>query len=243
MEKTLLKMLLVVGVSGVVGKYAYHRSSKTWSQAQDYCRQHHTDLAPVSVETDQQELIRASDPNAYGWIGIYRDPSNMTGWKWSGGTYLTYQTWFGGSPTSSFYKHCAYTYKMKWYMRNCHSTCPFFCFNVIVVTEEKTWEEALEHCREHHRDLVSLLSENELLLTLKEIRETTQLTTERLWTGLRYLGDRWLWVNRDSLKYQAWRQQGGEHVCPGLDGLCGAVTMDGWWESWDCDKRLQFICY
>ena len=118
---------------------------------------------------------------------------------------------------------------------------PFFCFNLIVVENEKTWEEAMEHCRQRYRHLTSLVSETENLLALREIQPKN--ITERVWIGLRYLGDRWLWVNRDPLKYEAWPKGGDQdHQCP-MWNRCGALTKQGLWENLDCQKKLNFICY
>uniref|UniRef100_A0A3Q3F649 C-type lectin domain-containing protein n=1 Tax=Kryptolebias marmoratus TaxID=37003 RepID=A0A3Q3F649_KRYMA len=89
----------------------------------------------------------------------------------------------------------------------------FFCFDLTVVQEEKTWEEALEHCRKNNDNLTSLLSENDNLLAANEINQTS--VTERVWIGLRYLRDKWLWVNGDPLRYDAWSQGGDQdHQCP-----------------------------
>ncbi|XP_054460284.1 snaclec 7-like [Anoplopoma fimbria] len=117
----------------------------------------------------------------------------------------------------------------------------FYCINVTVVVEEKSWEQALEHCREHHTDLSSLLSETDNLLALKQFNKVR--TTERVWIGLRYLGDHWLWVNGDPLEYEAWPKRGvQEHQCP-IQKRCGALTKEGLWENWDCNDELNFICF
>uniref|UniRef100_A0A3Q3EYU4 C-type lectin domain-containing protein n=1 Tax=Labrus bergylta TaxID=56723 RepID=A0A3Q3EYU4_9LABR len=116
----------------------------------------------------------------------------------------------------------------------------FFCFNLMVDEVKKTWEEALEHCRETHTDLTSLNSETERLLALSEIQHDR--ITERVWIGLRFLGDRWLWVNGDPLVYEAWPEGDQEHQCP-LRKRCGALTKEGHWENWDCEEKLHFICY
>ncbi|XP_037545805.1 snaclec alboaggregin-B subunit alpha-like [Nematolebias whitei] len=110
----------------------------------------------------------------------------------------------------------------------------------MVVQKEKTWEEALKYCTSNQGNLSSLLSETENLLATKEIQQTS--ITGRVWIGLRYLGDEWLWVNGDPLEY--WKKKlGGEEYlqCP-LKRRCGALTKQGEWESWDCQEKLSFIC-
>ncbi|XP_065810640.1 snaclec 5-like [Labrus bergylta] len=105
---------------------------------------------------------------------------------------------------------------------------------------KKTWEEALEHCRETHTDLTNLNSETERRLALSEIQHNH--ITKRVWIGLRFLADRWLWLNGDPMVYKAWRNGDQEHQCP-LRKRCGALTKEGHWENWDCEERLNFICY
>uniref|UniRef100_A0A3Q1GG76 C-type lectin domain-containing protein n=1 Tax=Acanthochromis polyacanthus TaxID=80966 RepID=A0A3Q1GG76_9TELE len=104
--------------------------------------------------------------------------------------------------------------------------------------EKMSWEDALIHCREKQTDLTSLISDTDLLLTQTKIN----LFTERVWIGLRFLGDRWLWVNGDPLEYEAWSQEGGQdHQCP-IRKRCGALTREGLWENRDCQEKLNFSC-
>ncbi|XP_037545804.1 macrophage mannose receptor 1-like [Nematolebias whitei] len=106
-------------------------------------------------------------------------------------------------------------------------------------SEEKTWEEALKYCTRNQDSLSSLLSETENLLATKEIQQTS--ITERVWIGLRYLEDEWLWVNGDPLVYKNWTQGEEDLQCP-LKRRCGALTKEGEWENWDCQEKLHFIC-
>ncbi|XP_070684537.1 dromaiocalcin-1-like [Pempheris klunzingeri] len=104
-----------------------------------------------------------------------------------------------------------------------------------------TWEDAQWYCRDKHTTLTSLVSETENLLALRKIRQ--DIITERVWIGLRYLSDRWLWVDKHPLVYQAWPQGGDQdHQCPAWK-RCGALTKGGLWENRDCQERLHFICY
>ncbi|XP_071766614.2 snaclec purpureotin subunit beta-like [Centroberyx gerrardi] len=204
----------------------------------------HTTLnSPVSSKRDKKKLREAGAQLEQTWIGLYRDPDD-TDWRWSGGGYASYMPWVDGEPNNAN--------EVEYYGSICWSCEPtgwndlpesmlqeFFCLSLIVVKEKKTWEEALQHCREQHTDLTSLVSETEVLLAQREIWEAQ--TTEHVWTGLRYLADRWLWVNGDPLEYQAW-SQGEQQQCPAWSQRCGAVSKEGEWESRDCQERLHFIC-
>uniref|UniRef100_A0A3P8RTT8 C-type lectin domain-containing protein n=1 Tax=Amphiprion percula TaxID=161767 RepID=A0A3P8RTT8_AMPPE len=102
----------------------------------------------------------------------------------------------------------------------------------------RSWEDAVEHCRESYTDLTSLLSETEIQLAQNHIRRYK--ITEPVWISLRYLGDLWLWVNGDPLVYTAWSPN-RDTRCPVLNP-CGALTEEGHWEERDCLEKLKFIC-
>ncbi|XP_075946606.1 uncharacterized protein LOC142948447 [Anarhichas minor] len=57
-------------------------NTMTWTEAQSYCREHHTDLASVR---NMEEIQKVQNLVPYGdvWIGLSRD-----GWKWSDGSGL-----------------------------------------------------------------------------------------------------------------------------------------------------------
>ncbi|KAM9363665.1 dromaiocalcin-1-like [Symphorus nematophorus] len=118
---------------------------------------------------------------------------------------------------------------------------PFYCFNITSVGVKRTWEGAMKHCRDHQTHLISLLS-RESHLRAQRVFQRADIT-ERVWIGLRYLVDRWLWVKGDSQGYKAWPQGGDQdHQCP-IRKRCGAISKEGLvWENCDCQDKLNFIC-
>uniref|UniRef100_A0A3P8SST3 C-type lectin domain-containing protein n=1 Tax=Amphiprion percula TaxID=161767 RepID=A0A3P8SST3_AMPPE len=218
------------------------RGMKTWSSAQAYCRQHYTDLSFFNSQSEIEKLPRAADGNLVpGWIGLYRDPNNKTAWKWSGGGDATFQNWDIGEPNNAGDENNGWMVSNgKWYDVSGSNFYPFYCVDVTVVEEKMSWEDALSHCRDKQTDLPSLLSETDRLLDHNDIKHKN--ISEQVWMGLRFLGDRWMWVNGDPLEYEAWSQEGGQdHQCP-VRKRCGALTKEGLWENWDCQDKLNFIC-
>uniref|UniRef100_A0A3Q3FWF2 C-type lectin domain-containing protein n=1 Tax=Labrus bergylta TaxID=56723 RepID=A0A3Q3FWF2_9LABR len=238
MERILFTALILISVSSLSAKHVFIHFFKTWPDAQAYCRKHHTDLSPISNEVEYQMFRRLFFESSFwfeGWIGLYFNEKSPTKWSWSGGANATKTDRF------SFDSHGRYTAGHKnGFYHTYRQDARFFCFNLMVDEVKKTWEEALEHCRETHTDLTSLNSETERLLALSEIQHDR--ITERVWIGLRFLGDHWLWVNGDPLVYEAWPEGDQEHQCP-LRKRCGALTKEGHWENWDCEEKLHFICY
>ncbi len=56
--------------------------SKTWTEAQGYCRQNYTDLATIDNMEEMNRLINTVNGsfNDSAWIGLYGD---VNSWRWS----------------------------------------------------------------------------------------------------------------------------------------------------------------
>ncbi|XP_035863297.1 C-type lectin domain family 4 member F-like [Sander lucioperca] len=86
-----LLVLIVMGqcssIGGQLCDYHFIGDKKTWKEAQDYCRENHTDLATVSNQTDMKRLHDAATakyPQYQGgaWIGLKKNTPNIV-WRWS----------------------------------------------------------------------------------------------------------------------------------------------------------------
>uniref|UniRef100_A0A3Q0RYI5 Zgc:194252 n=1 Tax=Amphilophus citrinellus TaxID=61819 RepID=A0A3Q0RYI5_AMPCI len=221
----------------------YVNIEMTWSEARNYCREHYTDLSSITNQDEDNamsELSSGSDSGKEGiWIGLYEDANDT--WKWSGGENTSFFNWAMQESTSVM-KSCVVHKTSGWLTKNCEDVFPFFCFHkaLLLVKENKTWEEALEHCRSREMDLVSLVSESDVVQVL-EISKTAQ--TDNVWTSLRYLGDTWLWVDK-VIDNQQSGTQNEMPQCPTWSHHCGALSLQvQHLDSWDCADRLNFICY
>ena len=238
METTVLRVLVIM--TTVCSLSAKHvKNPKSWLDAQYHCRTYFTDLSPITNRQEESVFNKTAFKRGSGWIALYRDDSEK--WRWSGGEYDPNLVLVDNTVTSLFFDCVFWTIEGQ-EVRSGYTQMNFFCLNLIVVADVKlTWEEALLHCRENHTDLTSLLSETEILLAQTQLQKVR--ITEPVWIGLRYLGDGWLWVNGDPLKYEAWTEGGDQdHLCP-VQKRCGALTKEGWWENLDCQERLNFICH
>ncbi|XP_073669581.1 C-type mannose receptor 2-like [Paramisgurnus dabryanus] len=116
--------------------------------------------------------------------------------------------------------------------------------NLILINEKMSWPEALVYCRQHHVDLVSVVSEK-IQRWLKEV--IVNASTASVWMGLRHscsVGI-WFWVNGEPVCYQKWAPGNGTSV-EDCDPVVrsGAVQREGdhqWISRPDTDK-LNFIC-
>ncbi|KAK5847900.1 hypothetical protein PBY51_016992 [Eleginops maclovinus] len=269
MDRTFIFALLLLSLSATLCKYVYIQQQKTWNEALDYCRQFHTDLAPVSSNHDNNRLMKLANYSSdFKWIGLKRDPINAGKWTWSGGAAVSKFFWAQGQPDHVSQTHGLIS-NYQWHDIAADKKLYFFCYRVVVVRERKTWQEALEYCREHHRDLASITSDTEMLLIQRELQKHG--STERVWTGLRFFPGGWLWVDKKKLSYQAWGQE-GQPECPEVKLHCAALqgttfslhasagtvhtngtgsygvniaadVKEGVWAALDCAESLHFICY
>lgn len=250
--------LLVMGLYGltycVVRQHVYVRQLLTWFEAQQYCRLRYDDLSTVTSLEEINSLpvtVPPSCPNNTNyyklcqvgkWIGIYTDSNNLT--KWSGSDKepfcapafqtVKYATGMCGVVCNSMYACIP---------ASCELNLSFYCmlrFDVILVEEKMTWEEALDYCRNKYIDLVSLTSE----IWMKEaVNISWTAQTAHVWTGLRFLNGHLFWTTESALMYQAW-SSGGEPQCPARNLHCGALAQkEGIWQTRDCEEKLNFLCF
>ncbi|KAK6466649.1 secretory phospholipase A2 receptor-like, partial [Huso huso] len=65
----------------------------SWSAAQSYCREKHTDLATVCSQEEAEQLLNITGASliANAWIGLYRDDTQN--WQWSNSDDVIYTNW------------------------------------------------------------------------------------------------------------------------------------------------------
>ncbi|KAF4077083.1 hypothetical protein AMELA_G00204080 [Ameiurus melas] len=118
--------------------YRWILSSMPWREAQDYCREHYTDLASVRNQTDNQRILNLTG-GTETWIGLYRTR------LWSDKQESTYENWrtdtsyIPGQPDNGVYtqwaignQHCTavlFNDSGYWTDENCFATFPFICYN------------------------------------------------------------------------------------------------------------------
>ncbi|XP_047428715.1 secretory phospholipase A2 receptor-like [Mugil cephalus] len=220
----------------------YGEYELTWNRAQTFCRKHHTDLVTITNEEENRQLN-----GRRGWIGLYREGYGSP-WKWSrGDERVNLSFWANGEPESD--KHCGirWAYSPEWWNVDCGSGQYFICYDetLVLVKENKTWEEALDHCRSlggldtstnrvHLYDLVTLSSEFDHIFARSEAREAT---TDEVWTGLRFLAGEWLWVSGEQVMYDNIQR------CE-ADRFCGVLERKNtsFFGIRSCNERRNFFC-
>ncbi|KAG9334812.1 hypothetical protein JZ751_006475 [Albula glossodonta] len=204
-----------------------------------YCREHHKDLAGVMNQAENQEIKQTAGGQEV-WIGLFRGF-----WKWSDQSSSSYCNWSTGQPDNAGWnENCAVvsaTDAGRWNDLDCNEPKPFVCYeeNLVLVCENKSWDEALSYCRQHDGDLASVSTE-QLQHWVK--RRAQSASTAHLWLGLRYscVLHFWVWVSGEECQYQNWAPGNETGEC----GHRGAVESGAGkqWVSLPKTEELNFIC-
>lgn len=80
--------------SALSHQYYFVDQSKSWTEAQAYCRTSYTDLATLYDTDDVNALTQLGSPTGSAWIGLYDDVLNS--WRWS----ITDSSFYGPGETT-----------------------------------------------------------------------------------------------------------------------------------------------
>ncbi|XP_007540394.1 macrophage mannose receptor 1-like [Poecilia formosa] len=235
-------------------QYHYVNEEKTWTEAQQYCREKHTDLVTVTNMKDMKRLINISaGDQSEAWIGLYDQTNTQRSWHWSlpGVEFNeSEKNWATGEPNGD--QSCAIIWKdgsnfLKWGDLSCNEKQNFLCYNennslqkYHLIYESKNWTEAQSYCREKHTDLISGLKQ----LQDGEVNKGLNLMTANsryIFIGL--FSDTWMWSDGNSSSLRYWNLKFDNQRIN--SGQCAMTVFDdgGRWKNENCNKKKPFICY
>ncbi|KAI2666645.1 C-type lectin domain family 10 member A [Labeo rohita] len=204
--------------------YHFVSESKTWSEAQRYCRENYTDLATTDNMEEMNRLIKTVRATYYGsaWIGLYDD---LNSWRWSLNNAILeggFKSWYVQQPINSGGQSlCVYMSYSEGLWRDsfCSIKRHFVCYDgranantrYVLVDQIKTWNEAQSYCREHYTDLVSIRNRFENY--------------------------------RSNSSFSNWKTEQPDNA--GNSEYCTAVSFSdsGKWTDEKCSTILPFVCY
>uniref|UniRef100_A0A8C2I0V6 C-type lectin domain-containing protein n=1 Tax=Cyprinus carpio TaxID=7962 RepID=A0A8C2I0V6_CYPCA len=189
---------------------------KTWTEAQSYCREKHTDLVTVQSDKDRAKLKEAADAvnfTSVAWIGFYRDT-----WRWSyQNTSISYVKWDSYQPDiPDTNEACGFLVKKTsgwWADVNCNYQWYFFCQTDTQDTLQNkfkyidmvmNWTDAQIYCRTHYADLATITddTENTFLANM-----AINLGAD-IWIGLHKIP--WLWSAERSVSWSSVKWEPGQ---------------------------------
>uniref|UniRef100_A0A3Q0T7B0 C-type lectin domain-containing protein n=1 Tax=Amphilophus citrinellus TaxID=61819 RepID=A0A3Q0T7B0_AMPCI len=118
-----------------VCSFIFVNVSKTWDDAQSYCRKYHTDLASVRNQFENEKL-RKMMVDSFTWIGLYRNS-----WKWSDGSAYSFTSWAPSNPSLPVTASCGTIFGGKWFNIDCSQYWYFVCYTgefLIISTVRST---------------------------------------------------------------------------------------------------------
>uniref|UniRef100_A0A668UZ17 C-type lectin domain-containing protein n=1 Tax=Oreochromis aureus TaxID=47969 RepID=A0A668UZ17_OREAU len=218
------------------------KEKKNWTQAQNYCRSNYTDLASGLDQVDGEEMEALFVGSVMSvWIGLFRDS-----WRWSDGSNFSFRYWdmqlFNDKQSN---KTCAMTLlnrSGKWSSDECDKGKPFFCYDekLILMKENKTWEEALDYCRAFHMSLVSITNPYQQRWVEERAKNAS---SPFVWLGLRYSCtlDLWFWINDKVVCYEKWSRGGKTEECGRAVGMQSGGQHE--WVSQRDNETYNFFCF
>uniref|UniRef100_A0A3B3I624 C-type lectin domain-containing protein n=1 Tax=Oryzias latipes TaxID=8090 RepID=A0A3B3I624_ORYLA len=197
----------------------------TWYEAQEYCEEKHTGLVGGTQQLkeleEQAELFKLNNGATYVTMEsllnfctidhIFIGLTRETR-AWSDGSRFSFTFW---DPRKTGNK------------------------DLILIKENRTWEEALYYCRHHHHDLVTITNMDEQIWVQEK---TKNASSPFVWTGLRYtctLGF-WFWVSDEVVHYKNWASPEQVNECD----MSGAMQTGGehqWFKKHD-EEKFNFFC-
>ncbi|KAG7479550.1 hypothetical protein JOB18_028104 [Solea senegalensis] len=226
----------------------------TWLQAQNFCKEHYTDLATFESHDD----IRMLEPTIpdRSWFGLFDDPKSWqenlgnesNSWRWSvtGETgKTTFKAWASGEPSYSNGNEVCVIMNPDgtWADTNCLIGYTFVCYTVTNQSEKvyhfiptgKSWNSAQEYCRQHYTDLAMIETTEENALVFSKTGGQTS------WLGLYRVPWTWSDGSHSSFKYWEYDQPNNYYLEP--EHCAGFLLGSRRWHDAPCNMSLPFICH
>ncbi|KAA0719906.1 C-type mannose receptor 2 [Triplophysa tibetana] len=253
--------------------YVWVDQRKNWTEAQRYCRKHHTDLVSVRNKAENQKIQNSiknyyyyydyfyfnylyyEDYNDYfyheAWIGLYRTRS------WSDQSNSTFSNWRSGEPNNAGNsEHCtavSFSDVGKWTDENCDYYLPFLCYNVSslassrqyhFISVNKSWSEAQTYCRQNYIDLATIDDMTEMDSVMNTVNGSYDGPA---WIGLYDDVNSWrLSLDNDDFYQEGEREfRNWNHQPDNYGGkeMCVYMNYNGKWFDSSCNSIRSFVCF
>ncbi|KAK1142792.1 putative C-type lectin domain family 20 member A, partial [Acipenser oxyrinchus oxyrinchus] len=162
--------------SNIAERYTPISTLNTWAEAQQYCRQHHTDLVIIKSASENEDM-KMKAPASPFWIGLFNNP-----WKWADEENATFQNWNIGQPDSGNAK-CVLMYSPnqgKWEDWPYDDWKYFVCYedSNSTTTAPETTEQSTETTERPTETTESTETTEQSTETTEQSTETTERPTE-----------------------------------------------------------------
>ena len=108
--------------------YKFSSTSVNWNAAKSACKAMGSSLAMLKTHAEQQAVWRKVAKHV--WIGLHRNPNDISQWLWVDGSRVTDTNWYTGEP-NNYSEKCGmmypYSYQGKWNDGTCSQTLHYLC--------------------------------------------------------------------------------------------------------------------
>ncbi|XP_030225270.1 C-type mannose receptor 2-like isoform X1 [Gadus morhua] len=257
MDTQVLLMHLLSGLSlsgaGNLNRFVAVDTPMTMTNARQYCRSNHVDLASLRDAQDLQQLHDMRS-NSTRWIGLNDDPATSmqtidvytNSWKWSFEYASGYLNFKSGEPDfKNDEEVCVWMDSDgSWRNQECSSLRHFLCFSgspskpdYHLVFEMKTWEDARDHCRFWFVDLAVIKSQKENDHAKSKFWLLFVQLSSNAWIGL--YREPWAWQDGSLSEFRHWAP--GQPNNMGGNAMCVKLVPDGFICT-DCRDVYPFFC-
>uniref|UniRef100_A0A3P9L7R6 C-type lectin domain-containing protein n=1 Tax=Oryzias latipes TaxID=8090 RepID=A0A3P9L7R6_ORYLA len=129
--------------------YYFVNMNMSWTEAQQHCRTHYTDLATVTNRKDLDKLRNMQRSSMAAWIGLYYEAGTIETFHWSlpGLEFnKTKVNWNDNEPNGEKKETCvALCQNFKWVDLKCTQKSSFLCFN-----SKKVFISLCSNCTHFH---------------------------------------------------------------------------------------------
>ncbi|XP_050970317.1 macrophage mannose receptor 1 [Labeo rohita] len=259
MDQKLLLVLMICGIYCVTGLYTslepskkifFVNESKTFVEAQRYCRENYTDLVTLEDWTDMEELLALENvmSSKSAWIGLKKTANEQWHWALADPQFykdgeVEYRNWGQSEPSNLADERCSVMDSYgEFHDTSCDTDRSFICYepdlfgvrysNYIFVNKPKSWREAQTYCRLYHKELVSVRN-------LEENRQIQTLVPEGNVTYIGLFEDAFVWSDNSTSSFRNW--QSGQ---PDGSGSCVVyLRQNRLWDDQKCIEVKPFFCY
>ncbi|XP_037832667.1 macrophage mannose receptor 1 [Kryptolebias marmoratus] len=240
----------IVLITCLSHQYFFINEPLTWTEAQTYCRQKHSDLATIKSTEDVDQLIKtlsSADHSSEVWIGLFSEIN----WIWSDGftgSGAEFRDWETSSYEPDFASANQFCVLIdsngRWWDANCQYSYSFICNNgtqlypeFVSVNETMTWSNAQTFCRENFIDLATVKN-----VTENEMAQSLVPPEDYLWIGL-FREPYFNWSDGNSTLFSNWDSV--LNPISSMAVICSvtSVQRSGKWSFKSCEEKLPFVCY
>lgn len=165
-------------------------------------------------------------------------------WEWADKSCSTYRN---SLDTNNKQKQCTYLPGAEAEARQCEdqanveTVCSKGRVRIIIINENRTWEEAFDYCEKNHSGLLQI-EDDEDKKAVDQWLNNSNSSSDLFWIALRQSRVFGFWIWRDRTVSNNYWKEGSIPEMPWSNN-CGVINRtDSRWRDENCFHKLPFLC-